>query len=305
MSFHKNIGKKIRIARKELDISQHNLAKLTCYSVPTISQIESGNINISIASLVKIANALQKPLNYFLSENNDKKYSLASRLFSIEQKLQQLKVSLKTESQALRRISLNIVFGSNIRMRDGYRYPLMQALGSYFSAKLFPEPPNENPYMDRFYLDKKKWAFHSQIFFFKENLKQQVAISKMVGPVIQGRSVYENYHIFVKALHELKALTDDEFKLLTEFYDYLKQLVRKPDTIVYIRSDPKKLWLQFSREDRKIFPLSYIKLLHKKYETWIDNFDLSPVITVDAGQYPEVSKSVVKMVIRQIEDIIG
>lgn len=62
----KKLGKKIKIARIELDMNQTDLADKIKAKQKSISRYETGLSLPSIDTLVKLAKVLKKPTNYFL-----------------------------------------------------------------------------------------------------------------------------------------------------------------------------------------------------------------------------------------------
>lgn len=64
----KRLGKKIKIARIELDMNQSDLADKIKAKQKSISRYETGLSMPSIETLVKIAKALKKEPAYFLEE---------------------------------------------------------------------------------------------------------------------------------------------------------------------------------------------------------------------------------------------
>ena len=64
----KKLGKKIKIARIELDLNQTELADRIGAKQKSISRYETGLSMPSIATLMKIAKVLKKPAAYFLEE---------------------------------------------------------------------------------------------------------------------------------------------------------------------------------------------------------------------------------------------
>jgi len=64
----KKLGKKIKLARVELDLNQTELATKIGTTQESISRYESGLSLPSLETLVKIAKALKKPTSYFLDE---------------------------------------------------------------------------------------------------------------------------------------------------------------------------------------------------------------------------------------------
>ena len=62
----KRLGKKIRLARIELDLTQTQLAQKINTQQKSISRYETGASLPSLKTLVKIARVLKKPAGYFL-----------------------------------------------------------------------------------------------------------------------------------------------------------------------------------------------------------------------------------------------
>ena len=62
----KKLGKKIKLARVELDMTQADLAKATEIMQKSISRYETGLSLPSLETLEKIAKKLKKPFGYFL-----------------------------------------------------------------------------------------------------------------------------------------------------------------------------------------------------------------------------------------------
>ncbi len=64
----KKLGKRIKLARVELDLTQSQLAQKINAKQKSISRYETGASLPSIETLVKIAKALKKQAGYFLGE---------------------------------------------------------------------------------------------------------------------------------------------------------------------------------------------------------------------------------------------
>ena len=59
---HRLIGKRIKMLRREHEISQQDLAAICNFEKSNMSRIESGNVNSTVSTLNKIAVALDIPL---------------------------------------------------------------------------------------------------------------------------------------------------------------------------------------------------------------------------------------------------
>lgn len=66
---YKSIGKRIKIARIQADITQETLSELVSISPSHMSNIETGTTHVSLTTIVAIANALQVTVDDLLCDN--------------------------------------------------------------------------------------------------------------------------------------------------------------------------------------------------------------------------------------------
>ena len=64
----KKLGKKIKLARVELNMNQTEFAEMIGAKQKSISRYENGLSVPSIATLMKVAKVLRKSVSYFLDE---------------------------------------------------------------------------------------------------------------------------------------------------------------------------------------------------------------------------------------------
>jgi len=64
----KKLGKRIRLARVEADLTQTELARKMDAKQKSISRYETGDSIPSVETLVRLAKVLRKPTTYFLDE---------------------------------------------------------------------------------------------------------------------------------------------------------------------------------------------------------------------------------------------
>jgi deoxyadenosine/deoxycytidine kinase len=135
------------------------------------------------------------------------------------------------------------------------------------------EPVIQNPYLDPFYADMARWAFHLQIYFLSERFKAQVTIGESVGAFIQDRTIYEDREIFARTLHDQGDMTDVDFENYTALFDCMVSFLRKPDLILYLKASPETLMERIARrgrESEKSITLDYLSRLGRKYDEWME-----------------------------------
>jgi deoxyadenosine/deoxycytidine kinase len=160
---------------------------------------------------------------------------------------------------------------------------LVKMLSERLGWEPFFEPQADNPYLVDFYRNMKGWAFHSQIFFLTHRLRIHQRIIEHPGSVIQDRSVYEDAEIFAQNLYNQGHIRDRDFETYRELYQVLIKFLPPPDLVVYLRGSVPALLKRIKQRgrtyERKI-KKSYLTQLNDLYESWIENFNRCPVLTV-------------------------
>ena len=137
------------------------------------------------------------------------------------------------------------------------------------------EPVDNNPYLEDFYADMKRWSFNLQIYFLNKRFKEVVEISKSKDTIIQDRTIFEDARIFAPNLHGQGMMSDRDFKNYSDLFDLMMSLVKLPDLMIYIRSTIPNLVAQIQKRGRdyeQTIQLDYLQGLNKRYEEWIAGY---------------------------------
>lgn len=164
---------------------------------------------------------------------------------------------------------------------------LVQFLCKQFKGQPFYEPVNDNPYFAKFFLDMKKWAFHSQVYFLTHKFHIHQRIMEKSGLVVLDRTIYEDAEIFAKGLYQTKKMLKDDFDLYWSLYESICKSLRPPDILIYLTCSIetlKKRIINRGRLEEKSVPLSYLKRLQKDYDLWISKIDFCEVVTIKTDE---------------------
>ncbi len=152
------------------------------------------------------------------------------------------------------------------------------------------EPVIQNPYLDAFYADMRRWSFHLQIYFLSERFKAQVEISKSPLPFIQDRTIYEDAEIFARTLHQQGSMTEVDYQNYIALFDVMMSFLRPPDLILYLRATPKVLMERIARRGRpseQAITIDYITALNNAYDGWMDRARATyEVMEIDTDNVP-------------------
>src|SRR4051794_21388358 len=79
---------------------------------------------------------------------------------------------------------------------------LTELLAKRYAWEPHYEVVAENPYLADFYADMPRWSMQLQVFFLSKRFQAHQAILRSRSSAIQDRSIYEDAHIFARALHD-------------------------------------------------------------------------------------------------------
>jgi len=190
---------------------------------------------------------------------------------------------------------------------------LVGLLSERLGYRPYYEPVAENPYLAAFYGDMKRWAFHSQVFFLTHRTRMHRALMDDPWSVVQDRSLYEDAEVFARNLHEQGNMSGQDWETYSELYRTVSSLLPPPDLVVYIRCSVETLKRRIAMRGRGFeaaIPDGYLAGLNRLYESWIEGFDLAPVLVVPGDRLDFVAESkdlrcVVSNVERRLADKQG
>lgn len=161
---------------------------------------------------------------------------------------------------------------------------LTRKIAEHFGWDAAFESADDNPYLEDFYADMKKWAFHLQIYFLNSRFQQVKRINENETPIVQDRTIYEDAHIFARNLHLSEILNNRDYENYRAIYESITDAVSPPDLLIYLRADLPKLFEQIRKRGRgyeTAMEASYLQSLNDLYEDWIANYKHGKVLIFD------------------------
>jgi len=146
------------------------------------------------------------------------------------------------------------------------------------------EAADNNPYLEDFYSDMKRWSFNLQIYFLNSRFKQITEIQKSKRNIIQDRTIYEDAYIFAENLHDMGLMTSRDYENYQAIFDNITAFIKAPDLLVYLKASVPTLVNNIQRRGREYesgIRLDYLSKLNEKYEKWIKNYKLGKVLILD------------------------
>ncbi|MAL16254.1 MAG: deoxynucleoside kinase [Balneola sp.] len=148
-------------------------------------------------------------------------------------------------------------------------------LAKHFNWEAFYESVDDNPYLQDFYEDMRRWSFNLQIYFLSSRFRHQKEMLNDDINLIQDRTIYEDVEIFAKNLHQMNLMSDRDFANYEALFEEMSYYLRPPDLLIYLRAQVPTLVKQIQQRGRdyeNTIRIEYLERLNNLYEDWIGRY---------------------------------
>ena len=167
---------------------------------------------------------------------------------------------------------------------------LAKMLAEKLNANLIIEEFEKNPFLEKFYDNRKRYAFQTQMFFLFNRYKQQQMLAQedLFSNFLVADYSFDKDQIF--AYLNLEA---EELKLYENIFPLLKRDLRKVDLVVYLQSSVDRLMYNIKKRSRPIernITRSYISQLSEAYNNFFFKYNTTPLLIVNSTEIDFVKK---------------
>jgi deoxyadenosine/deoxycytidine kinase len=161
---------------------------------------------------------------------------------------------------------------------------LTEMLAKNYGWEPMYEAVDNNPYLEDFYNEMKRWSFNLQIYFLNSRYRQIVEIQKSGRDIIQDRTIYEDAYIFAENLHDMGLMTTRDYENYQSMFDNIIEYIKPPDLLVYLKASVPTLVNNIQRRGREYeigIRIDYLSKLNEKYDKWIKGYSLGKLLVLD------------------------
>lgn len=161
---------------------------------------------------------------------------------------------------------------------------LARLIHKQLDAELLLEVFEENPFLSKFYTDRAKYAFQTQIFFLLSRYRQQ---HDVIARVLQRSSLVSDYTFAKDQLFARLNLSGDELAVYETLHSVLAEKIPLPDLVVYLRADLDVLLERIAIRDRtyeRAMSSEYLADVMQAYESFFASYTQTPVLTIDTNK---------------------
>lgn len=173
-------------------------------------------------------------------------------------------------------------------------------------AELILEAAAENPFLPKFYKNRSRFAFQTQVFFLLSRYHQ---LGTLAARDLFAQRIVSDYLFDKDRLFASVNLSEPELLLYEKIVPLLKDTLPKPDLVIYLQASTEVL---FDRIRKRGVPFErqidrdYLEALNAAYNYFFFHYDETPLLVVktddiDFVKRPEHFDDLLKQLQRPVE----
>jgi deoxyadenosine/deoxycytidine kinase len=167
---------------------------------------------------------------------------------------------------------------------------LAELLAAEFSARCILEKPHENPFLKRFYQDRRKYAFQTQIFFLLSRYQQQQELQQLdlFNQITVCDYLFAKDRIFASV-----NLDENEMALYERVYRLLTGRIPTPDLVIYLQAKAQVLLSRIRQRNQdyeRSIEAEYLQTLVRAYHNYFFHYSDSPLLVIETSEIDFVHK---------------
>lgn len=183
---------------------------------------------------------------------------------------------------------------------------LARRLADTFHRPLVLEPAVENPFLDRFYREGRRYALPTQLFFLLHRANQVAGFAHddLLGPILVTDFLLEKDRLFAKA-----NLDENELELYEQIHRTLDVRPPKPDLVIYLQAPVAVLLDRIRRRgiayERRI-ESEYLALLSDAYTEFFHAYQKAPLLIINASEIDFADNEAhYRLLVEEVRNVTG
>jgi deoxyguanosine kinase len=161
---------------------------------------------------------------------------------------------------------------------------LAKRLAESFNYETLLEDAEENPFLERFYQDRRSNALPTQLFFLFQRMRklQDLRQGDIFQPVRVSDFLIEKDPLFARI-----TLDENEYRLYQTVYDNIIEDLPKPDLVIYLQAPTDTLYERAQTRGNAIerpIDQAYLQQLNDAYTQFFYHYDDTPLLIVNTSE---------------------
>jgi deoxyadenosine/deoxycytidine kinase len=168
---------------------------------------------------------------------------------------------------------------------------LARRIAASLGAQTLLEQPEENPFLERFYRDAKRYALPTQMFFLFQRMNQ---LRDLAQVDLFSAPVVSDFLIDKDPIFAALTLDDDELNLYRQLYDHFSLSSPRADLVIYLQATPATLADRIKRRgvsSEADISETYLDRVCKSYSRFFHDYESSPLLIVNTEHLNPIEHS--------------
>jgi deoxyguanosine kinase len=157
-------------------------------------------------------------------------------------------------------------------------------LAERINGETLLEHTEDNPFLDKFYKNPKRYGFQIQIFFLLRRYQHSLDLNQMglFKRTIISDYLFDKDRIFARA-----NLDDSEFWLYEQLFQLLKKRLKPPDLVIFLQAKTEVLLERIRNRDveyERSISHKYLNEINQAFNEFFFHYTDSPMLVVNASQ---------------------
>jgi deoxyadenosine/deoxycytidine kinase len=161
---------------------------------------------------------------------------------------------------------------------------LVTLLAEQLNGTPILEESENNPFLVKFYRDRRRWAFQTQLFFLLSRYRQQ---EEMAQHELFSNVTITDVFLPKDRIFASLNLTPDELVLYDQIYGLLRSRLPKPDLVIYLHAETNALMQrvkQRGREYEQEMTWEYLDELSRAYNEFFFSYTDTPLLVIQTTE---------------------
>jgi deoxyadenosine/deoxycytidine kinase len=158
---------------------------------------------------------------------------------------------------------------------------LAQKLARHYGAQTLLEKPEANPFLERFYADRARYALPTQLYFLFQRVQQLAELRQLD---LFRDLLFADFLLDKDPLFARLTLADDELRLYEQILAQLRPQTPPPDLVIALQAAPATLAERVLRRGNPVearVSEEYLAALVERYANFFHHYDEAPVLIVN------------------------
>lgn len=156
-------------------------------------------------------------------------------------------------------------------------------LAERINGRTLLENTEDNPFLDKFYQNPKRYAFQIQMFFLLRRYQHSMEIHQkgLFKSVIVSDYLFDKDRIFART-----NLEDNEFWLYEQLFQLLRKRIPTPDLVIFLQAKTEILLERIRKRDmeyERAISFKYLDEINQAFNDFFFHYSDAPMLVVNAS----------------------